>query len=125
MDNSGNVIVIGSTTSAAIGLTWGGVTSPWDSAQTLAPLIIGLVGLVLFMVYEAKWAENPLVGFIAFLTAITIQLNATTARCVVTLMHIQFDADSWGSFIHAGDRIAHQQWQSVPIHGRDGRLPRG
>ncbi|KAF9236871.1 hypothetical protein BU15DRAFT_36301, partial [Melanogaster broomeanus] len=42
-----------------LALTWGGVTAPWNSATVLAPLIIGLLGLGAFIVYEAKLATNP------------------------------------------------------------------
>ena len=60
---SGNFLVVGSTVSAVIGLTWGGSKHPWSSAEVLIPLIIGLGGIVVFMGYEAKFAKNPLVPF--------------------------------------------------------------
>lgn len=44
-----------------IGLTWGGITAPWDSATVLVPLVLGLVGLVVFIAYEATLATDPLV----------------------------------------------------------------
>ena len=56
---SGNVIVIAGTTLAIVGLTFGGVRFPWDSAQVLAPLIIGLVLIIVFIVYEAKVPKEP------------------------------------------------------------------
>lgn len=34
-----------------IGLSWGGTTSPWASAQTLCPLLIGILSLLVFCVY--------------------------------------------------------------------------
>lgn len=34
---------------------------PWDDAAVLAPFIIGLVGIVLFFVYEAKVPREPTV----------------------------------------------------------------
>ena len=43
------------------GITWGGVKYSWTSPRVLAPLIIGLVGMVIFGLYEAKVAKNPLV----------------------------------------------------------------
>ncbi|KAF9234171.1 major facilitator superfamily domain-containing protein [Melanogaster broomeanus] len=61
LDWIGNMIVIGSSVSCTLALTWGGVTAPWNSATVLAPLIIGLLGLVAFIVYEATLATNPLV----------------------------------------------------------------
>ncbi|KAL0569152.1 hypothetical protein V5O48_012826 [Marasmius crinis-equi] len=64
LDWIGNAIVMASTTSVTIALTWGGVTYPWDSARVLAPLIVGCFGFVLFFVYEAKFASYPLVPWI-------------------------------------------------------------
>jgi hypothetical protein len=59
--SSGTFLVIASSCSTTIGLTQGGVAFPWDSPRILSPLIIGLAGLVLFMVYEALWANYPVV----------------------------------------------------------------
>lgn len=59
--NRGNLLVIGSTVACTIGLTWGGTTAPWGSATVLVPLILGLVGLVVFKIYEATIATHPLV----------------------------------------------------------------
>lgn len=52
---------MGSTVATVIALTWGGTTHPWSSYQVLVPLILGLVGLVVFFIYEAKFAEEPVV----------------------------------------------------------------
>ena len=59
---SGNFLIIASSTSVVIALTWGGVQFPWTSAHVLAPLILGLVGMVFFMAYEAIFAREPLVS---------------------------------------------------------------
>ena len=58
----GNILVIASTTAVVIALTWGGVEFSWSSPKVLVPLIVGLAGLVVFLVYESKVAENPLVS---------------------------------------------------------------
>ena len=58
---SGNFIVMGSTTSCVIALTWGGIQAPWSSPKVVVPLVIGLVGLVGFIAFEAVFPENPLV----------------------------------------------------------------
>ena len=52
---------MGSTTSIVIALTWGGIQFPWGDARVLVPLIVGLVGIVVFIVYEAKVPKEPLV----------------------------------------------------------------
>ena len=55
----GNFIIIAGATLAITGLTFGGIRFPWDSAQVLAPLIIGLVLMAFFFFYESKFAEYP------------------------------------------------------------------
>ena len=50
--DSGNFIIIAGTTLALIALTWGGIRFPWNSAHVLAPLIVGLVLILLFFAYE-------------------------------------------------------------------------
>lgn len=59
---SGNAIVVSSTTAVVIALTWGGTVHPWSSAQVVVPLVLGLLGLMFFVAYEAIWATNPIVG---------------------------------------------------------------
>ena len=56
---SGNVIIIAGTTLALIGLTWGGVAYKWTSAHTLATMIIGLVLMGAFFVYEWLVPQDP------------------------------------------------------------------
>ncbi|EKM52350.1 uncharacterized protein PHACADRAFT_198411 [Phanerochaete carnosa HHB-10118-sp] len=50
-----------SSIAVVLALTWGGVQYPWSSAQILAPLIIGLPGLLLFLLYKAKVAKHPMI----------------------------------------------------------------
>lgn len=47
-----------------VGLTWSGIDHPWGSAPVLIPLILGLVGLIGFFVYEAFVPRYPVVSFI-------------------------------------------------------------
>ncbi|KAH8111198.1 iron permease [Phellopilus nigrolimitatus] len=63
LDWIGNLIVVASTTAVVIALTWGGIKFPWNSAQVLVPLILGLFGLVAFVAYDAKFPDLPLVPF--------------------------------------------------------------
>ncbi|KAL5495946.1 hypothetical protein ACEPAI_1410 [Sanghuangporus weigelae] len=63
LDWTGNFLVVAATTAVVIALTWGGIKFPWTSAQILTPLIAGVIGLVVFIVYEAKLATHPLVPF--------------------------------------------------------------
>jgi hypothetical protein len=58
----GNIIVTGSTTSIVIGLTWGSVRYPWSSARVLSLLILGLLGLCTFVIYEIYFCKPPIVS---------------------------------------------------------------
>ena len=60
--SSGNSIVIASSTAVAIALTWGGIKYPWSSVRILVPLILGLCGLALWLLYEHTWATHPIVS---------------------------------------------------------------
>ncbi|KAL0960432.1 hypothetical protein HGRIS_005475 [Hohenbuehelia grisea] len=63
LDWIGNFIIVASTTSCTIALTWGGIIAPWSSSRVLVPLILGLVGLGVFILYEAIFAKFPLIPF--------------------------------------------------------------
>lgn len=58
---SGNGLVIVSTTITIVALTWAGVEHPWKSYQVLVPLILGILGTLVFFYYEAKYAKDPVV----------------------------------------------------------------
>lgn len=66
VDWIGTVLFIGSTTSFLIPITWGGVSYAWDSWRVLVPLIIGIVGLVVFVVFEEYVAKEPLIRLDVF-----------------------------------------------------------
>jgi hypothetical protein len=59
--SSGNGIVIASTVAMNLGLTWGGVKYSWSSYHVLVPLIIGIAGIGVFLVYEIRIPEKPIV----------------------------------------------------------------
>ena len=81
VDWIGSVIFIGSTTSFLIPVTWGGVSYPWSSWRTLVPLLIGVAGLIAFVLYEALVAPEPLIR-------LSIFSNATSAAAYFqTVIH--------------------------------------
>ncbi|KZW02334.1 MFS general substrate transporter [Exidia glandulosa HHB12029] len=63
IDWIGNALLISSSTSVCIALTWAGIQFPWTSVKVLAPLILGLVGMFVFFLYDALIAESPVVPF--------------------------------------------------------------
>ncbi|KAI5476403.1 MFS multidrug transporter [Pseudohyphozyma bogoriensis] len=62
MDYANGLFVAG-TTAAVLGLTWAGEEYSWGSYHVLAPLILGLAGMVVFMWIEKKWVKHPTVPF--------------------------------------------------------------
>lgn len=44
----------------------GGVSYAWDSWRTLVPLIIGVVGLIFFVIFEEHFAKEPLIRMDVF-----------------------------------------------------------
>jgi len=66
MDWVGNSIVVASTTSVVIALTWAGIQFAWSSARVLVPLILGFLGLAGFLVYEACFPQYPLIPVTIF-----------------------------------------------------------
>ncbi|KAI0898730.1 MFS general substrate transporter [Annulohypoxylon nitens] len=61
IDYSGNIILIASVTAILISLTYGGSRYPWSSWRVLFPLILGLVGLGVFILYElSRWCVEPM-----------------------------------------------------------------
>lgn len=57
--SSGNAIFILGSTLTMIALTFAGSKFPWNSPQVLAPLIVGLILLPVFLVYEAFVPTYP------------------------------------------------------------------
>jgi hypothetical protein len=55
--------VIAGATLAILGLTWGGTRYSWASAEVLAPLLIGVALLAVFVVYELYVPAEPTVPF--------------------------------------------------------------
>jgi hypothetical protein len=71
---SGNLLIVASTTSVVIALTWAGIEFPWSSAKVLVPLVLGFLGLAGFLVYEA-WIPDPIVSEPRSEPRAMIQLN--------------------------------------------------
>jgi MFS family permease len=61
IDWFGTFILASSATSLVIALTWGGVRFPWSSARVIVPLVLGLLGVMMFFFYETLVASNPTV----------------------------------------------------------------
>ncbi|KAL6899910.1 MFS general substrate transporter [Trichoderma evansii] len=52
IDISGNAIFVAAIVSALIALTWGGTIYSWSTHHIIVPLVLGLVGVLLFAAFE-------------------------------------------------------------------------
>jgi MFS family permease len=62
----GALIFVGSMTSLLVGLSWGGIQHPWDSAATLAPIIMGLFGIGVFVGWQIYAGSSSLLPMSLF-----------------------------------------------------------
>lgn len=96
MGSSGNALVVGASTGLILALAWGGVQYSWTSYRVLVPLIIGAVGFVIFMIYEAKFAAEPVVpwklvnnrtSLLGYFTVSLHGIASTAAVCTSLYTH--------------------------------------
>ena len=60
-DWAGAILLTASTTSFLMPVSWGGVMFAWSSFRTLVPLVLGICGLFVFVMYETYVAKTPLI----------------------------------------------------------------
>lgn len=61
IDYLGMAVFVASTSLLLYGITTGGTTAPWSSATVLSTIIIGVVGLGVYIVVEWKVAREPMI----------------------------------------------------------------
>ncbi|KAG8159567.1 hypothetical protein KVR01_010204 [Diaporthe batatas] len=86
IDVAGNCLLVASTVSVLIALTWAGSTYPWSSFRILVPLIIGLVDLVGFFFLEgSKRIPEPVMPLRLFSNRTSAIIYANTF--IVSIMN--------------------------------------
>ncbi|KAK3112558.1 hypothetical protein LTR53_011051 [Teratosphaeriaceae sp. CCFEE 6253] len=107
IDWIGGVLFIGSTTGFLIPITWGGTMYAWTSWRTLVPLVVSALSLVLFVVWEERYAMEPLVRIsvmknrTAAVTYLGDFLQGLLLWCNLYYMPIYFEAVKGATPIHA------------------------
>ncbi|RWA08275.1 hypothetical protein EKO27_g6834 [Xylaria grammica] len=66
VDFIGIALTLAGTTIFLLGLTWGGVDYPWDSAHVIATLVVGFALSVAFVLWQWKGAKYPLIPLHVF-----------------------------------------------------------
>ncbi|KAK4676277.1 hypothetical protein QC764_500370 [Podospora pseudoanserina] len=89
VDWAGGVLFIASISSFLVGLTWAGIQFPWNSYQTLVPIIVGAVGLLLTVVYEKRVPAFPFLRVSVFnsLSAVLVYI-CTTVHGFLLFSHL-------------------------------------
>ncbi|KAA8643970.1 hypothetical protein EYZ11_008230 [Aspergillus tanneri] len=54
LDYLGNLLLVAAIVAILIALSWGGTRYPWSSGHVLAPLIVGLLGIPAFVLFQAS-----------------------------------------------------------------------
>lgn len=90
---------LGCTLMILLGLDFGGVLFPWDSAKIIALLVVGGVMVFAFVYSEAKFAKYPLIPMSLFKTKTNI------ATFLVVFFHgfVSYSGRTWN-----GPRLTHQ-----------------
>lgn len=56
-------------TSFLIGISWAGIQFEWGSAQVMAPIIVGVAGVIIAVVWEFYGAREPFLRRTLFCSA--------------------------------------------------------
>jgi hypothetical protein len=59
IDWVGGFFFIGGMTSFLIGISWAGVQFEWGSAQAVVPMIVGVSGVIIAVIWEFYGAREP------------------------------------------------------------------
>lgn len=66
VDWIGGTGFIGSVTSFLIGITWGGVQFPWSSFRTWLPMVVGVLGILASIAWEAYGTTRAFIRLSVF-----------------------------------------------------------
>ncbi|EXM09516.1 fungal trichothecene efflux pump [Fusarium oxysporum II5] len=113
-----------------VGLSWGGTTYPWKSAEVLCTLVTGIMTLAGFFVYEAHFCSvKPLIpssvfkntGFVAVVTCATVASMVYYSLTVLwpTIISALYTTDSikvgWQSCVIGGGVVLGQAMSGLAI----------
>ncbi|KAF7303621.1 MFS general substrate transporter [Mycena indigotica] len=128
LDIIGNALIVASTTSMVIALTWGGSVFPWSSPKVIAPLVVGIAGFGAFLVYEAFVPLYPIipVSLMATRTAfsgyVQTLLNGIVLSAIGYWLPLYFQACKSASPIAAGVNGLAMTFSIAPMAGIGGVL---
>lgn len=91
IDWTGTAIFVASVVSVLLSLSWAGSAYPWSSFRVIVPLVLGMVGFGVFLIFEAsKFCQEP---------TMPIHLFANRTSCVgFILAFIHMLINIWATY---------------------------
>ncbi|KAH8704942.1 major facilitator superfamily domain-containing protein [Talaromyces proteolyticus] len=96
------------------------VVYSWRDAHTLVPLVLGVLGLCLFLVYEQRWAHNPLIPLKQFqnrscmLTFFCTMLHGMVLWCIMYYLPVYYETIKGFSSLDSGLAVLPETLTLVP-----------
>ncbi|TVY37231.1 Trichothecene efflux pump [Lachnellula subtilissima] len=107
-DPIGSFLFISGATLALVALDWAGGVYPWHDKHVVAPLVIGVVTLLAFAVYERKGRDDGLVAHVFFKSGPNFALSvfaffvegwifysAVNSVTPLVVLNLGFETSSW------------------------------
>jgi hypothetical protein len=60
VDWTGSVFFTAGMTSFLVGISWAGIQFEWKSVQVIAPMAVGIFGVIATVIWEARYAKEPI-----------------------------------------------------------------
>ncbi|KAJ5457347.1 Major facilitator superfamily domaingeneral substrate transporter [Penicillium desertorum] len=91
IDYIGNILIMGATAAVLCALTYGGSRYAWSSWRIIVPLVLGLVGLAIFMIFEqSRFCREPVVPPRLFKSRTSLVVFINTYLFTVLLYWVLF-----------------------------------
>ncbi|GFF96212.1 uncharacterized MFS-type transporter C1399.02 [Aspergillus udagawae] len=129
LDYLGNLLLIGAIVSILIALSWGGTRYPWSSGHVLGPLIIGLLGIPAFVLFQAsplvKEPTTPLrlfsnrTSIIAFFNTF---MHGLLSFWILYMLPVYFQAVLQSSPERSGVQLLPTVISMIPVAGVSGAI---
>ncbi|KZT61404.1 MFS general substrate transporter [Calocera cornea HHB12733] len=128
LDPIGSVLLVGGSAIALLAFDWSGGAYPWSSANVIAPLVIGLVLLVAFCLYEWLGRSDGIAAHVFFqrgrnfplsLFAFAVEgfifYSAVAQFTPQIVLNLGFETDSWKISIRQLSYGLTSLFASIPI----------
>ncbi len=117
----GAILLTAATTSLLMPVSWGGVLFDWSSFRTLVPLVLGIFGLLLFVMYEIYVPKTPLIPLRIFCSRtaavnyIGTLVHGTILWCSLYYLPLYYEAVKGYSLILVGVALFPETFTIPPI----------